>query len=391
MKKIGVVVAGIFVLAVWWSGRGQFGQREELPKEVMQVEPEPELKSEVEPESEPEPEPKPEPKKWQMKMAKKGKKIPLTVGKGKKTVGWVRVNQVERLRFADFTNTKAIAASVNCSYSINMTIYLTRKAERFTCCPVFKKGGNEVSSPADLGWSGFPTELSCYGKRCTETIEVGVQPEQRGKGSLILQFEDESGTKYDSVKVDRKTVKKAKKGPKLLKAGKQVKVRSVCGAVYSVVPTAVHREVHLTGNGTQTASFLDIGYTVTGWKKPKKGRTVANISGLGKDARLVCSVGLGVQIASSAKVMRNSFASALRKETASSSQVQQYVFNGGFVSFGYYKDLWTNRKLDMETVQPDFVRVRLEFTDEASARTRKEKLKFRGRFLVYEIKVTSRF
>lgn len=378
-----MVVIGVLLVIGWqWMQKPKT-----VPEPVVELEAEPEVELEVETEAKPEPKPK-----WKRKTCSIGKKVPLTVNKGKRKVGWVRVNQITRLRFSDFTNTKAIASSINYSYSVNLTVHWRKGiADGFTCEPVLKKDGAVMSSVADLGWSGFPTEISFYGGGSTETIEVGVQPEQRGKGSMTLEFHDGDGTKYDGVKVAPKAIKKAKKGPKMLKAGKQVKVKSICGAVYSVVPTVVHQETHLTGNGTETASFLDIGYTVTGWKAPKNGRSVANISGSDKDVRLVCSIGMGVQIAASEEIMRNSFIKALRSEYSSGTQASRYVYDGDFVSFGYHKDLWTNRKLKIGSTRPDFVRVRLEFSDEAAARSLKEKLKFNGRFLVYEIKVTSRF
>ena len=72
-------------------------------------------------------------------------------------------------------------------------------------------------------------------------------------------------------------------------------------------------------------------------------------------------------------------------------QENNYVTEGGRIKFGNSRKVATNRKAEATTsVAPDFVRLRIEYPEEASARNFKQKLKFKGRFQVYQLRISER-
>lgn len=331
-------------------------------------------------------------KKVKIKPCSVGKKHSLTI-KGKK-VGWFRINQIEKVRFADFTNQQAVANSVNYCYSFNVSFRFKKKRllEKFTVEPVFKQHGEKVSSLANVGWTGFNNEINFYNGEVFDTIEVVMQPVQRGQGSVILKFSDKNNRKYDSVRLKKNELKKAKVGPKLRTAKEEVKVKSVSGAIYSVWPQVINFEKHYYEHSYNWDYFYDIDYKITAWKAPRGSRTVGNISGNGKGAKLACSFKIGVQTANSNKILYNPTRKVVRSKYESGAHPEKYVSTAPLLDFGKMVTLVTNRKTEKTiSVESDFVRVRIEFPDEANARTLKEKLRFNGRFLVYELRPLGRF
>lgn len=386
MKRLLIILA--FCLGVIGCGQSEVAVPEEpIPSEQVSEELEVPTSSALEKKE------KSKPKKKKIKPCAIGKRHDLTV-KGKK-VGWFKINQIEKVRFADFTIQQAVEHSVNYCYSFNISFSFkkSRTLEKFTFEPVFKQHGVVSGSIADVGWTGFDKEINLYDKERFKTIEVAVQPTVRGSGSIVLRFSDKDGTKYDSVKLKPKELRKAKIGPKLRGVKKEVKVKSVTGAVYSVWPQVVYFENHYySGNSYVSDLFFDFTYRVAAWKAPKNSRTVGNISGKGKNAKLTSSFRIGLQTANSSKILYSQNKNAVRSTSVSGGSSEFYVSKPSLIRFGYWRNITTNRKVEGTTsVEPDFVRLRVEFPDEAAARTLKEKLNFNGRFLVYEMRVTNRF
>lgn len=327
-----------------------------------------------------------------------GTKTEISLTAGDVWCGTVTVNQIEKVGINDINNEKAISNSINYSYSINVTVRFKSAFDEitnFTCIPKIYNGRKLVSSPALVGWTGFKTTTSVYGGTGGASIETGVQPEIRiGKNSrLVLTFKDSEGHEYDSIKMKNGIFKTAKKGPKLLKSSKRVKIKSINGAVYSVVPTKVYFENHILNSealNKQRKNFFDFDYRVEAWKAPNKNVTVRGISG-GKGAAMVCLATIGLECGNSNKVLYQVYKKAARVYRERTLQEINYVTEGGRIKFGYSRKVVTNRKAEAVTsVAPDFVRLRIEYPEEAAARNFKQKLKFKGRFQVYQMRISKR-
>ena len=324
------------------------------------------------------------------------KKIPLTADGVQ--CGTITVNQIEKVGINDINNEKAMNNSVNYSYSINITVRFKstyNEITNFTCVPKIYNGRKLASSPACVGWTGFKTVTSVYGGSGSATIETGVQPEVRvgKKSQLVLTFQDSEGHKYDTLKMKNGILKKSKKGSKLLKTSKRVKINSVNGAVYSIVPVKVYFENHVLNSealNKQRKNFFDIDYKVEAWKAPEKNITVRGISG-GKGAAMACISTIGLECGNSNKVLYQAYKKAARVYRERTLQENNYVTEGGRIKFGNSRKVATNRKAEATTsVAPDFVRLRIEYPEEASARNFKQKLKFKGRFQVYQLRISER-
>lgn len=339
------------------------------------------------------PTPVPKPKIYEV-----GEKAKLLCGE--EEVGYVKVNRITMLRFADFTNKEAMNNSVKRSFSINATIHVSgfEQSTGLTFEPILlDKEKNVMSNIANVGWTGFSTEADFYDGTGTKTLEIGMQPIHNFESgrSFKLQISDAEGHDFKSVRLKIGSLKKAKKGPKLRKAGKDVKIKSVNGAIYCVTPKKVYFEnnyidVHDHNKGKCNLFIID--YFVKAFKPPKNHRTVRNISGFGKKALLNGACVLGLQYSESKKVFYSSLPSAGRLEYSNRSEYYEYVWDGKKIHFGKFGNCVTNRvPSDGMLTSPDFVRIRVEFPEEFEARkTLKEKLDFEGRFMIYDLAVTER-
>ena len=195
-------------------------------------------------------EPTVEPTKQPIKLLNNydiGVKAPLI--RNDEQIGTVRVNQIEKVGINDLTNVKAQENSINFSYSINMTIDLfagSGATENLTCIPEVFSNGTLVTSVADVGWTGFEKNVSSYNDdyKVTKHIEIGMQPESLSvkKGILALSFKDAQNNSYKTITCDKNWFKKSKKGPDLLTKSKEVKINSLGGAKYAMLPKSVFYE-----------------------------------------------------------------------------------------------------------------------------------------------------
>lgn len=327
----------------------------------------------------------------------KGKTTDL-VRNGEK-IGTVKVNQVERVGFSDFTNTNAVDKEINYSYSVNVTVDLTGfkgKINAFSFEPIIKKGSRKISSIASVGWTGFESMIDVFkGKKYV--LEVGVQPEARDRKGCryFLQFHDDDGSEYQPIELNRSLFKKAKKGPGLRKnKKKRLKIKSVSGAVYSIVPEKVYFENHFIDDKDHDAgskNFFEIKYSVEGWKAPTKVSAVKNVHGVGKGSTIDCSAVLGLESMNSSKILYQATKNAAWLLYADTDKTGTYVNEGGSLKFGYARSVMTNRMAESsDSVAPGLVRIRIEYPDEFNVLSFKKKLAFPGRFCVCELPISER-
>lgn len=322
------------------------------------------------------------------------------IGTEKKLWGYGKVNRIEKIRFNDWSNAEAMKNSVNYCYSVNITLKRhgkVKSSESIIVEPEFRRNNEKISSPCDVGWSGFSQNAEFYeGGEQSVTIEVCVQPEQllRKSDSLVLLVLDSHNTAFMPVKISAKAWGKAVKGPKLQTPGKKLMVTSVTGAKYAIYPRNVYYEKHYSNKNDITKgakNFFDIDYTVWAGKAPKQGKYVSNIKGFGKNAVIVCQTVLGLQVQGSHEVLYERAKHAVRREYDDNTDLFEYVDEGSVLKFGYHRDVRTNRVARAGTNDDlQYVRVRVEFPDEANARPIRKRMKFAGRYLVYEIPVTVR-
>ena len=327
-------------------------------------------------------------------------KIPLILENGTK-VGIVRLNQVEKLGIVDWKNSKAIDAGIGYSYSFNLSVkynFPSANSSNVTleCFPEIVSGGAKLSSLCSVGWSGFSTKAELFSDNPSAVIEVGVQPEHTvPKNSVIqLRFKDSNGDKYQPVTVSRDVLVCAKKGPKIHYVDDIAKINSACGAKYGVTVKQVAFE---PGRSSEDVDGLDtnyfqIQYGVNTYKKPTNSQIVKSISLYKRKMCLSSSVVFGLQPNNSSDLLYQASADALRQTYADSElYCQKYVSPTTMIPFNRKKLFWTNRNPGDDYIgSPTKVRISFEFPEELSVRNLKNKLKFNGRFTVFEIAVTDR-
>ena len=315
-----------------------------------------------------------------------------------KVWGTAKINQIEKLQFSDWANSQAKMNDVDYCYSFNVTIIPkeVRTPVSVEMEPVFYRDGNKISQTANVGWSGFPKAAEFYsGGDKRTTIEVCVQPEKKLTDGDVCNLEFSSnGQNFDSVEVSEKSVQHAKKGPRLLKAKKEITVTSINGAKYAMTPKKVFLEEHfldVENRDAGTQKYFDISYQVKAVKPPDKNIKIDNIKGVGENAALVCRGTIGVQAQDNGEVLYQASINAGRINYSDTDDLFKYVNEGSMLKFGYLRNVMTNRAAaDGVNSGMQFVRIRVEFPDEAKYRSDKQLLKFKGRYLVYEIPISVR-
>lgn len=328
----------------------------------------------------------------QHKKASVKKKVPI-ISEGEQ-YGWLKINQIEKVRIADWKNSIAMQNNIAYSYSINITLAVSKYSGTIKCEPVLVRGKKDISSVCSVGWTGFPTEAVLYGEN-KGTIEVGFQPEQKvQKGDkFVLRLYGDNGLEFDDVVISNKALRNAKIGPKALNAGDVKQIKSVNGGEYSLAAKTVHFEEHAIPNANydDNANYFDIKYWVSALKAPTNDRYVKTWTLYKGKTALVNSFVIGLDTERMSKLNYQSEPDVERLLYSDAEDVEKYVNNASKLPVGMNCDVWTNRLADeMNAFKPEYVRLVFEFPEEAKARNLSEKLRFNGRFTVYRVKVTDR-
>lgn len=329
-------------------------------------------------------------------------KCRLETADGKKA-GTAILNLVQRNRFGDWLNEESVKHSVNYSFAVNVSLRLSPLMKKYDdltikCKPeLCDAHGDVYGTQCDIGWSGFSDTASLTTSSPTKTIEFCVQPEQKLKKGSKLKIEfyslEDSTLVLKPVYVTFNQLKNAKKGPKILTTKQRRVITSICGAKYAIIPKQVSFEMHKRNDKPtdDALPYYDIDYQYQALKKPTNARNVANIVAYnGKD----CIAGhatLGVQSNNSGEIYYQATKDAVRNSYENQGIPDLYYTKSINLPFGKSATYTINRAAaESDTNAPRFVRIRVEFPEESDVRTDKQKLKFNGRYLVYQIKITER-
>lgn len=306
-----------------------------------------------------------------------------------KTVAYARINQLERVGIYDWYNNKAVKKNIRHSYSLNLSI--TNSTDMNLTIGVtptlVDKQNNNVSSKCNVGWTGFGEEAEFYGKG-EIPIEVGFQPEITDENGVKLQlvFNTSEGDS-DPVVISDKIFKHVVKGPSLLESGAETQITSVNGAKYIFTLGKVYIEPNLVDLTETTAVEFD--NSIKYLRKPQKKRQVATFDSKKKYA-MYASLLIGMQTQHSEELNYNGDYTALRKDYYGEYTDDYASITDKALKVGKGVRYHLNRFVTTDLANEKFVRFWVEFPDEAEVSTLKEKLKFNGRFVVYQCETHTR-
>lgn len=312
--------------------------------------------------------------------------------------GWIRIQQVERLGINDWTNKKAVEAGINFSYTINFRLdYLDPVSDTdqkvIYCLPVLMDDNKTVGESCIVGWSGFSETFQVSKGQTTSYMEYGVQPVSKitKNTKLVLVLSDSDGVQYDDICINRNALKTAKKGPVLIKSKMSNVIKSINGAKFKTGISKVYAEPNFIETSDSVKYAFMFHYRISYLKKPTNSRDVAMFDPRNKNMLRIRSV-LGVQSNIGDEVLYNNDTSLTVKAYRNSDQREYYVpFTYLMIHPGYYADYGNNRVVSqVECETAEYLRVRCEFPEEVVARTPAEMLKFNGRFVVFQQKITDR-
>ncbi len=306
-----------------------------------------------------------------------------------KTIAYARINQLERVGIYDWYNNVAVKKNIRHSYSLNLSI--TNSTDMNLTIGVtptlVDKQNSNVSSKCNVGWTGFGEEAEFYGKG-EIPIEVGFQPEITDENGIKLQlvFNTSEGNS-DPVIISDKIFKHVVKGPSLLESGDETQITSVNGAKYIFTLGKVYIEPNLVDLTERTAVEFD--NSIKYLKKPQKKRQVAIFDSKKKYA-MYASLLIGMQTQHSEELNYDGNYTALRKDYYGEYTDDYASITDKVLKVGRGVRYHLNRFVTSDLANEKFVRFWVEFPDEADVSTLEEKLKFNGRFVVYQCETHTR-
>lgn len=314
-------------------------------------------------------------------------------------VGTVRINQIERVGIADFTNEAASAASVDYSYSINMKTNLCgfdQSMLTMKCTPTLvDPEGSQIGSLGDIGWSGFSTQISYINDCDTDKyLEVVLQPEVAviPDGSRIkLSFSSlNDQVIFSDLYVDASVLTNAVKGPGLKTVTDVTKIKSINGARYSIGFHDAHYQWNTKSTDTTNKySFFNFVYDLKYLNLPTNERHVNTFDSF--DSQSLCTpLVVGMQMDSNSAIFYDNDETAMRLMYKDDPQYYPYVSSWSkSLGVGESVSMTCNREYtdSRDNYNPTYIRLRVEFPEEASARTPDELLQFNGRYCVYQLKI----
>lgn len=306
-----------------------------------------------------------------------------------KTLAYAKINQLERVGIYDWYNNVAVKKNIRHSYSLNLSI--TNSTDMNLTVGVtptlVDKQNSNVSSKCNVGWTGFGEEAEFYGKG-EIPIEVGFQPEITDENGVKLQlvFNTSEGDS-DPVIISDKIFKHVVKGPSLLESGDETQITSVNGAKYIFTLGKVYIEPNLVDLIETTAVEFD--NSIKYLRKPQKKRQVATFDSKKKYA-MYASLLIGMQTQHSAELNYDGDYTAMRKDYFGEYTDDYASITDRVLKVGKGVCYHLNRFVTADLANEKFVRFWVEFPDEADVSTLKEKLKFNGRFVVYQCETHTR-
>lgn len=314
-------------------------------------------------------------------------------------IGWGKLNLVERLGIWDWYVADAVTNGIKYSYAVNVNVeLLDSPLEDLQCKAFLVDKGVESGVPCEIGWSGFSNVMDLMSDKAEGCLEATVQPicEISDTTRLRLDFSSSNGINVvDSIYFDNSVLADARKGADILTANDAVEIVSINGAKYSLEFRNVFREVHKVSKSATLKNgnylFYDFQYKVSYLKKPTSSVEVKTFDSFNKN-KLTILPDVLLQSDSDATKLGNSFPEAERREYENSSKTFSYVTKLSkplkVKASAYLTD---NRLLPASTVvDATYVRVILQFSDEAAACSESELRDFNGRYCVWQLPLTER-
>lgn len=315
--------------------------------------------------------------------------------------GLLKVNRITRLGIWDWYNQAAVTNGVKYSYSVNFTIDFSSSIKKtedavkiLSSAYLVDGSGGVVGKPCEVGWSGFEKIAQLYDSSPSMTVEIGVQPERvlEENDSLELRLQTSDGAEFDPIFLRNEELVNAVEGPTLQTA--EVDVESINGAIYSVGVANVFFGSNPTtagSNDDDLKDYYDFSYSVWYKQAPSNSREVLCFDSYDGNA-LQTKLVLGVQSDVDSSLLYENDESALWFKFKDSSETESYVTTGdAAIKPGIEAQYSTNRLVpETTTVQPTYLRFRVEFPEEQKARSLQERLDFNGRFLVFQLPIGAR-
>lgn len=326
------------------------------------------------------------------------------------TVALLTMNQVQRLGIFDWTSSEAVDSGIKYSYTINFKMeYLKelRNGESITfyLCPKLIDANNEIiGNPCIVGWSGFP-DTAVFTESATETwLEYGVQPIKSYKkaAALVLDISDSYGNVYDSITFSKSVILNADKGPSLLTGNAAAKVTGASGAKMTIGI----KNVHLEECFDQAYEFkwesdvaeaekvptLMFNYSISYDSKPTKNVEVNNIDTSTKEPLLYTDFKIGAQSNVSDTMYYDRNVNLTRFAFSDSLALEKFVSATRYKIHAGTKAVYCeNREVSAAAMNSSAsIRFQVEFSSDALALPPEKLMKFSGRFIVFDKKITNR-
>lgn len=328
-----------------------------------------------------------------------GDTIPIV--KDNKVAGTLKLNRITKLGIWDWYNQTAVTNGIKYSYAINFTIDFSESIKSaddnvklISNAYLIDSSGNVVGKPCDVGWSGFEKVAQLYDSSPVMTVEIAVQPEQNitENTELELCIKTSDGKEFDPIILDGSELNNAVVGPSVKTV--DADISSINGAIYTIRIDNVHFSVNPTtfgSNKDDLKQYYDFGYAVWYKQAPNNDREVLSFDSNDGNS-LQTKIVIGVQSDVDDTILYEQDTHALWFKYRDSSETMSYVTTGdATVKPGIEAQYLTNRTVPITTtVQPTYLRFRIEFPEEQRARNLQERLDFDGRYLVFQLPIGTR-
>lgn len=318
--------------------------------------------------------------------------------------GTVHFNQVQKLGIWDYTNQEVVNNGVYHSYTFNLQIDFSKYLENLESAKIeimpnlIDQNGESLGEITVLGWSGFDSVAELYKNSPNKTIEICLQPTENvlPDGSYVLfEIKDtENNVVFDSVKYDLTLLQNAVDGPTIRRVNEPIKIKSINGAKYqfNLTNVCVSQSYLNVDNYSDLVKTIDIQYGIKLLKDKLNDRVVGRFNTF-DGVQMNSEIKLAVNTSNNGDFNYTWFANATRSLYSDVDEFVPYVTsNFPFIRKGEEIFNTTNRVLsyDLDSKNPVYARISLEFEDERKARTDEEMLSFKGRYLVYQVLLEDR-
>lgn len=313
-------------------------------------------------------------------------------------IGTMNVNWIDKIGIWDWYNEEAVYAGIKYCYAVNatidMTYYLQETSEiTLGITPKLIDDSNKsVGKVCNVGWSGFDQVEQFFIDDAVQTLEVCIQPivsDTNEYQYFCLQLSDPQGMiDIDPIYLDVSLLKNAKETVKLHTVQEPVTITSINGAVLRIALGDVYYENH--GNEDDSAYYYDFSYKVEYISGPTNNREVLSFDSFHKN-QLINAPRIVLYADNCSTGLTEEDPAVIRYLDYEQTEEDDYVYAlYSKIDVGYNSEASTNRLALKPELKSKYVRIVIEFPDEAQARTDDELHHFSGRYLVFQVPIAER-